>query len=263
VNLIWNLALVLSLFAFALAVFKDIGVSMIVNLDAILIVLGGTVIALFVGFPIERIRNTCRSIAKLYRTKQDRETVFQAIIGVSRMYRKTDIRKLEQTMSSVNSDFLRLGIKLLINDYRADEIKNIMEREMMHRLTESSHSQNLLRTIARLAPSLGLAGTVISLIKMFRHLDSIEAIAPMMAVALMSTFYGVIIANILMLPLAAKVREASIEAESLMNMTIEGILAVYAMEHPLKIEERLRGCSSQETAWSGHAVPARYVSSAT
>ena len=76
---------------------------------------------------------------------------------------------------------------------------------------------------------------------MFRHLDSIESIAPMMAVALMSTFYGVIIANLFMMPLNAKVRERAILSEASMNLTIEGIMLIKKMEHPLKIEEKLGG----------------------
>jgi chemotaxis protein MotA len=160
---------------------------------------------------------------------------------------RTNIRNLENKMKGIDDDFLRLGLKLLINNYGGREIKNIMEREMIHRIINRSFSQNLLKTVARLTPSFGLAGTVISLIKMFKHLETIDAIAPMMAVALMSTFYGVIIANLVMLPLCAKLKEKAIESEAIMNITIEGILAINNMEHPLKIEERIGGCREHKT----------------
>lgn len=246
-NIIWSLVLVIGLFSFTLTIFRDIGMSMIFNLDAFMIVMGGTTIALFVGFPVERLRNTIYDIMSAYSGQKDRDSVVKDILNISRMYMRTNIRNLEHKMKGIDDDFLRLGLKLLINNYGGKEIKNIMEREMIHRIINRSFSQNLLKTVARLTPSFGLAGTVISLIKMFKHLETIDAIAPMMAVALMSTFYGVLIANLVMLPLCAKLKEKAIESEAIMNITIEGILAINNMEHPLKIEERIGGCREHKT----------------
>ena len=123
----------------------------------------------------------------------------------------------ENRMSTVDDHFLKIGVNLLINNHSDTEIRNTMEREVMLRVISSNFSLNVLKTIARLTPSFGLAGTVISLIKMFNHLDSIDSIAPMMAVALMSTFYGVIIANLFMMPLNAKLKERAILSEASMN----------------------------------------------
>jgi len=248
-NIVLSAVIPLGLASLALVVFRDMGMTMIFNLDAFLIVVGGTAIALFVGFPLERMRNALHDIINAYSRQRDRDAVIRDILDISRMYRRTDISTLENKIQSLDDNFLRLGAKLLINNYGAQDIKSIMERELVNRLTNREFSQNLLRTIARLTPSFGLAGTVISLIKMFKHLESVDAIAPMMAVALMSTFYGVIIANLIMLPLCAKLKEEAIESEAIMSITIEGILAINDMEHPLKIEERIRGCREEEIAW--------------
>lgn len=245
-NLILGAVIAVSLVSFALTVFKDIGISMIFNLDAFLIVTGGTTLALFVGFPFERIRNTLYDIRNAYSGQIDRESVIRDILDISKTYMRISIRNLEDKIKSIDDDFLRLGAKLLINNYGGHDIKNIMEREMTIRIVNRNFSQNMLRTVARLTPSFGLAGTVISLIKMFKHMESVDAIAPLMAVALMSTFYGVIISNLIMLPLCAKLKEQAIESELIMNITIEGILAIKDMEHPLKIEVRIRGCREEE-----------------
>ena len=239
-NLALSVVFVICLTSFGLTVFRGIGLSMIFNLDAFLIVVGGTAVALFLGFPAGRIRNTAYDVVNAFSPQRDREAVIEDILEVSRMYLKTDIRTLENRIRNFNDNFLKFGINLLINNHRSKEIKSIMEREMTLKIINFNFSQNLLKTVARLAPSFGLAGTVISLIKMFKHLDSIESIAPMMAVALMSTFYGVIISNLFMLPLCAKLKEKAIESESVMSITIEGILLIRNMEHPLKIEERIR-----------------------
>jgi chemotaxis protein MotA len=256
VNIIWSLALIIGLFSFVITVFRDIGITMIFNFDAFLIVVGGTTVALLIGFPLERTRNTIQDVINAYSKRGDRDALIGSIIEVSRMWRKSNIRDLEGRIQHIDNDFLGLGIKLLINNYEDREIIHIMRREMRDRMIRYSFSRNLLKTVARLTPSFGLAGTVISLIKMFRHLESIDSLAPVMAVALMSTFYGVIIANLFMMPLCAKLKEGSIEAEGLMAITIEGILAVKAMEHPLKIEERLKGCREELLPWPGQ-VPDR------
>jgi chemotaxis protein MotA len=265
-NIILGAAITIGLFSFALTVFRDIGMSMIFNLDAFMIVIGGTTVALLVGFPVDRIRSTINDISNAYSANKDRDSVVKDILGISRMYMRTNVRRLEIKIKDIENDFLRLGVKLLINDYKDYEIKSIMEREMMLRISGSNLSQNLLKTAARLTPSFGLAGTVISLIKMFSHLGSIDEIAPMMAVALMSTFYGVIAANLIMLPLCAKLKEEAIESLTTMNITVEGILAIKHLEHPLKIEERIRGSREEDHLWSkktANTVTVPEVSSAT
>ena len=139
-----------------------------------------------------------------------------------------------------------MGINLLINHRTSEEIRSILERGLSVRMMEYHFSQNVLKTISRLTPSFGLAGTVISLIKMFQNMESLEAIAPHMAVAMMSTFYGVIIANLFMLPLCAKLEEHSIQSEARMQSIIEGIESIRNDEHLLNIEDRING---YDTNW--------------
>ncbi len=144
-------------------------------------------------------------------------------------------------MHSLKDDFLKMGVGLLINHQGSDTIRKVMERELAIRIMDSNFSQNVLNTVARLTPSFGLAGTVISLIRMFRDMQSVDAIAPLMAVAMMSTFYGVILSTLLMLPLCAKLKECSIGNEVLMHISIEGLEAINDGMHPLMIEERIYG----------------------
>jgi len=226
---------------FLFSTFRGIGIDMLLNTNAILIIFGGTIVALFVGFPPRRILDAMRDIVSAFKDKRDRKEIIKEITDIARVYREADIRKLEGRMKNIEDDFMRLGVSLLANHNSGDDIKNIMEREMAVKIVQYNLSQNILRTVARLAPSLGLAGTVISLVNMFRSFGSVDSIAPMMSVALMSTFYGVIISNVFALPLSAKLKEKAIVSEMLMTITIEGILSVHAMEHPLKIEDRLSG----------------------
>ncbi len=240
-----NIPLVLTfaiiLISFVMTVFKDIGMSTIFNLDAFLIVIGGTSIALLVGFPTRRISDTIDDVINAYSKQMNKEDLTKDIVGISKLYGKAPIRDIENKINEIHDTFLKLGLNLLINAHNKNEIKEIMEREMMFRIMRYNFSQNLLNTVARLTPSFGLAGTVISLVKMFGHFTSIETIAPLITVALMSTLYGVIIANLIMVPLSAKLKEKSILSETIMKITIDGIMAVHDMEHPLKVEDRVGG----------------------
>lgn len=247
-NIALVVALLIGILSFVFTVFRDVGVSMIFNGDAFMIVMGGTTVAMFVGFPVRRIRDTVYDVIDTFTSQREREDIIRDVIALSRIYRKADIRGMEKRIEQIDDGFLKLGLNLLINNHESREIRNIMEREMMLRIINYNFSQNVLKTVARLTPSFGLAGTVISLIKMFKHLESADSIAPLMAVALMSTLYGVIIANLFMLPLCAKVKEQAIVAEATMNITIEGILLVKNRVHPLRIEDRLRGFQEADSS---------------
>ncbi len=255
-NIFLGIAFVVTLSSFVLTVFRDVGLHMIFNPDALLIVVGGSIIAVFIGFPFKTIRDTAHDVISAFKTDRDRDAAVKDILEAAKIYRKADIRSLENRMKGMHDDFLRLGINLLINHRSSEEIRAIMEREMTIRVMHYNFSQNMLKTIARLTPSFGLAGTVISLIKMFKNFQSVDMMAPLMAVALMSTFYGVVISNLFMLPLCAKIKDKSIVSETLMNIIIEGIEAINNGEHPHKIEEKIRGHQSiEELCFSGAANP--------
>jgi len=229
------------LIAMYISVFRDIGIDVLFNLNAFLIVVGGTITALFVGFPVKRITTTVNDIMDAFREGSTKKDMVNEIVEIARINRRADLKKLEKKITGSKDAFLKLGINLLINHYKNEEIRNYMEREMAARIVSLNLSQNVLMTMARLTPSFGLAGTVISLIKIFKHFQSFEMIIPVMGIALMSTFYGVVLSNLILLPLSAKIKESAIICEEQMQMVIEGIIEVSNGEHPLKIEEKLLG----------------------
>lgn len=237
------IAIILSLgiFFFILPIIRNTGAEMFFNPDALLIIGSGTLIGLFVGFPVQSIKTAFLHVKESFGERVGRNSLLKEILLMAGIYKRGNIRELERRQGEIKDDFFRMGMHLLINQHPLEEIKNVLEREMALRIVSQNLSQNILKTLARLTPALGLAGTIISLIKMFDHFQSIETMTPIMAVALMSTFYGVVIANLIMLPLSSKLKEKAVLSESLMAMTIEGLMAISEREHPLKIEEKLSG----------------------
>ena len=235
------------LIAMYMFVFRDIGTDVLFNFNAFIIVIGGTITALFIGFPLKRITATVNDIMDTFRDGSTKKDIVREIVEIAKIHRRADLKKLEGRIISAKDAFVKLGIHLIINHHKDEEIRNSMEREMASRIVDLNLSQNVLTTMARLTPAFGLAGTVISLIKIFKHFQSFEMIIPVMAVALMSTFYGVVLSNLILLPLSAKIRESAITCEEQMQLVIEGIIEVSKGENPFKIEEKLLGYGSVGT----------------
>ncbi|MEW6184189.1 MAG: MotA/TolQ/ExbB proton channel family protein [Thermodesulfobacteriota bacterium] len=229
------------IFLFLLPIIRHTGPEMFFNLDALLIIFSGTLIGLFVGFPTRRIRMAWGHIKEAFQEPGDKAVLVKDIMWMARMYIKGEIREIENHRDEIRDEYFKLGMRLLINQHSMEEIYKALERESRDRSASYLLSQNVLKTLAKLTPALGLAGTIISLIKMFDKFQSIETITPLMAVALMSTFYGVIISNLIMLPLSSKLKERAILNETMMEMSLEGLFGISQGEHPLKIEERLVG----------------------
>ncbi len=239
-NVTVGITFTIILISFVFTIFKDISISTILNLDALMIVVGGTLISLLVGFPMKRISETINDVISSFSGQKEKDTL-KDIVDISRIYGKASVRAVEARIGEINDKFLRLGLNLLINGHNKKELSEIMKREVMIRTMHYNFSQNLLNTAARLTPSFGLAGTVLSLIKMFGHFESIETIVPLITIALTSTLYGVVIANIIIVPISAKLKDKTILSETTMQITIEGILAIHSMEDPLKVEDRMNG----------------------
>jgi chemotaxis protein MotA len=242
-------------------IFKDASL-FVLNPAALVIVLGGSLTALCIGFPLERIRNAARDLVGAFGNYGDKEPVIREIIGVARFFKRSDVRATEDAIKGIRDDFLRFGLGLLINQHVAEDIQLSMEREMAVRMAHYQFSQNILKTTARLTPAFGLVGTIIMLIRMFSETHSFETLAPLMAGALMSTLYGVIIANLFMLPLAARVKDKAVSSEMIMWIAMEGVLAIYRGEHPLAIEEKLYHSATDVSAHCIRAEAAQMVRSA-
>ncbi len=229
------------LIAVYISVFRDSGIDVLFNLIAFLMVVGGTITALFIRFPVKRITTTVDDIMDTFRDGNTKKEIAGEIVEIAGIHRRADLKKLEGRVTVAKDAFVKLGINLLVNHYNNEDIRNTMEREMADRIASLNLSRNLLMTMARLTLSFGLAGTAISLIKIFSRFQSFEMIIPVMAIALIPTFYGVVLSVLILFPLSAKIKESAIICEEQMQIVIEGIIEVSKGVSPLAIEQKLLG----------------------
>ena len=221
---------------------KGVAVWQLLNLQSIIIVFGGLLTVLFLGFSWELIaesyRNTINAIKKPH--DQDYEThLLRDILHLARIYRTHGPFALEKETPKIDHDFLKYGAILVAEGYDELALMSALEREHIT-LEKKAHSQvQLIRTLARLAPALGMAGTVISLMQVMQHLGSQESLGMSMSLALSSTLYGIVLANLFFLPISLKLQQY-LERESMARiMLMDALMGLQQAEHPLRIAERL------------------------
>ena len=213
------------------------------NLNALTIVLGGTFFATLIAYPWGKLVFTVRLLKKSFAGTVEIASTIQTIVNLARIYRRKDIRSLEQEVNHLPPGLLKIGVELIAYKYSRDNIEQILHSEAVSVYNQYATSHKILSSMARLAPALGLAGTIVSLIRIFRHIDNPQGLIGYMAVALLCTFYGVILANLCFVPLANKLKEFMDQDESRMEMIQEGILDIHDHEHPRAIQYKLETLS--------------------
>ena len=232
---------------------KEMGLAS--NLCALLIVLGGTIAATLIAYPLKKLAWTIRLLKKAFTFREEMNSTIESIVSLAHIYRKKGVRPLEQEANHLPPGLLKTGIELIAYHYSRDKIEQILHKEALctHNQCETSHK--MLYNMARLAPALGLAGTIISLIRVFGHISDPQNLIGYMAIALLSTFYGVVLANVCFVPLSNKLRESMDQNELQMDIIQEGILDLFDQENPRAIRYKLETLSA--TMGMSNRVPNR------
>jgi len=214
------------------------------NFFALLVVLGGTLAATMIAYPLARLSWTARLIMKSFTVREEMTSTIEGIVRLAHIYRSRGIRPLEQEAAGLPPGLLKTGVELIAYHTSRDKIEQILLKEALCTHNRCETSYKMLYNMARLAPALGLAGTIISLIRIFGHISDPQNLIGCMAVALLSTFYGVVLANVCFVPLSNKLREYMDLNELQMDIVQEGILDLCDQEHPRAIRYKLETLSA-------------------
>ena len=211
------------------------------DLPSVIIVLGGTIASTLASFPMKNFLNTGKIIKKaFFYKKTSPDEVIVEIIQLANIARKEGLLSLEEYAEKLDDDFLKKGIMLIVDGTDPDLVRNIMETELIFLEERHSEGQSIFETMGTYAPAFGMIGTLIGLINMLKVLDDPNAIGPSMSVALVTTFYGSMLANVVFLPLAQKLKIRSNSEILVKELMVEGLLSIQAGENPRIIEEKLK-----------------------
>lgn len=214
--------------------------SAMVNLKSGLIVLGGSLLSASLAFPTRTIKDLIRSLRELPGKKDTNDALVWQVEALARVARVHGPRALEAEARRSNNVFLRKGIDLVLEGYDRYEIRNIMEKEYELYLSRKESQINVLNTLAKLSPVFGFVGTIIGLISVLNNMGEPAEIGKGMALALLTTFYGLLFANFLFLPLAKKLSEQTKAEATLLNLILEGVMDIADQKNAKSISQRLQ-----------------------
>jgi chemotaxis protein MotA len=212
-----------------------------------LIVLGGTFGATLIATPHRAMLDTVRRLGGLARPPTTgRETLIEDILRFARSARSMNLLAIEPTIHQARDPFLRQSLALALDVQNRDEFKTTLETMVRARERQGESDARVLETAGGFAPTMGVIGTVVGLIDVFRHFSDLSTVASGVGTAFVSTFYGLALANFLFLPAAQRIR-VSLEQTSLTDELIaEGALGVLDAIHPRLLRERLNGFLHKE-----------------
>ena len=209
------------------------GLLTFVDIPSVLIVVLGSWFALFTYSSISGALGIFNIIGLAMKvTTFDEKGIITKLMAMSEKARREGLLALEEELEDLEDEFMKKGLRLVVDGTDAEIIRNLMENELSQMQGRHTSKIGAINMWAGLAPGLGMLGTVIGLIGMLKNLEDKSALGPNMAVALITTLYGSIMANLVFIPLSGKLK-AKDEAESLVKeMQIEGVLSIQAGDNP-------------------------------
>lgn len=218
-----------------------------VDLPSVFITLGGTAFATLIGMSLKDYIAGFKSIGLILKAQVvDEASTIKAIIELSNVARKEGLLSLEEAANNLEDEFLKKGILLIVDGTDPELVRAILETELS--CIESRHKKTIAfwETLATNGPAWGMIGTLIGLVNMLKNLDDASSIGPNMAVALLTTLYGSLIANWICTPVAIKLKANNDVEVMLKEVMIEGLLSIQAGENPRVIEEKLKSFLSPQ-----------------
>ena len=213
-----------------------------IDVPSAIITFGGSFFAVMAMYSMKDYIAGFKSFMLVFKAPTiDMGAMIQKIIDLSNVARKEGLLALEEAAnSSIDDEFMKKGILLIVDGTDPELVRAIMETELIS--IEDRHKKKIAfwENLASMGPAWGMIGTLVGLILMLKDLQDISSVGPNMAVALITTFYGSLLANWICLPMAAKLKEKS-SAESMIKViVVEGLLSIQAGENPRVIEEKLK-----------------------
>ncbi len=207
---------------------------------AALLVIGGTVSALFVTFSLSEFRTVPNRLKEFLRFEEPQLLDYlQTFNEFSRIARREGLLALDRRLRDDTDEFIRFGLEMAVDGIEEAEIDDLMKMRMVEESQQRGFVAKFFLNAGTYAPAFGMIGTLIGLIQMMQNLDDPSKIGAGMAVALITTFYGALLANLIFLPISTKARTQLRLVMKARQMARTGVLAIVRGESPSMIEKRL------------------------
>ena len=210
------------------------------DVPSVLITVGGSFAAVLMVYSMEDIKLLGKLIGQIFSEKKISSVeIVRKFAHVSKKARREGLLSLEDDISDLEDEFMKKGLQMVVDGIEPDTIKDILELEIDEMENRHNNSASIFSAWGVYAPAFGMIGTLIGLIQMLQNLTDISNIASGMGKALITTFYGSLLANLFCIPMAANLKQKSAKEVSLRQLMLEGVLAIQSGVNPRIVEEKL------------------------
>jgi len=222
------------------------GWQIFIHIPSMAITMGGMLCATLIHFSLPQFLGIFSIVKKTIIAKIPSQTeLIQRMVNYAAINRRDGALALEQEIPNLDNSFFIKGLQMLVDGRDAEQIRDFMSIEIQYLQDRHSTGKKILEFMGSAAPAFGMIGTLIGLVQMLRNLDSPDAIGGGMAVALLTTFYGALSANLIFIPLAGKLGIYSKAETTAIEMIVEGICAIAQGDNPTIVREKMQAFISQ------------------
>lgn len=214
-----------------------------VNLPGLAVVLVGTLASTFIAYPLGEVLHVFRVFGIVLRSEKSYlHNDMDEIIQIARLWFKGDLQAVEKRLETCSNPFLRTGVQLVIDIAPLNDIVELLQWRISRLRARERAEAQVFRSMASFAPAFGMIGTLVGLINMMLILDgsAISQIGQYMGIALITTFYGILLANLVFKPIALKLERRTEQRLVVMNMVLEGVVLISQKRNPGFVRETLR-----------------------
>ncbi|MBP7635225.1 MotA/TolQ/ExbB proton channel family protein [Candidatus Ozemobacteraceae bacterium] len=211
------------------------------DFPSVLVVFGGSLGTIWIAFSRERIVTLFGQIRQAYRMPADFDylKIVGQILGLSDLARRNGVLSLDKKLIEIENPFLQRGLQMAVDGIDAKVIEDVMTAEIHSRAMRHADVKASIDFYASVVPSFGLIGTILGLVTLLRNMDDPSTIGSSMALALLTTLYGALAANMFLLPLGRKIEERSNNEQLYGELILRGCLLIAAGSHPRIVRERM------------------------
>ena len=230
----------LSFILLGTAMMLGVGIAPYFDVPSMLITIGGSITSLFIGYKMENIKKAPTFFMIAFKPQTfDVPGLIKKLVDYSTQARRDGILSLEQQSNQEENEFLKRGLNMAIDGAEPDSIRDLLETDMDRTLDRHKANAGIFDTWASYAGAYGMRGTLIGLVAMLLNMSDPASIGPAMAVALLTTFYGSFIGNVVGSPIANILNIRANDEALVKLLIIEGIMSIQAGDNPRALEAKL------------------------
>ena len=238
IDLVTIVGLILTILLIAMAIMLGNSDASFFDLPSVLIVILGTMTATCVSFTTDELKKSLPVLGSVInRPVLQRRDFAKSLMDLAAIARKRGVLALARYDTETRKNpFLQKAVQMIVDGYGPEDVHRVLQHEIDAGYEHNRRAAGIFRRASEIAPAMGLIGTLVGLVQMLANLEDPEVIGPAMAVALLTTFYGVIIGPIILAPLATKVDKFAADEAALRSMILKTVISIVRQENPRNLE---------------------------